>query len=128
MDIKFDSEPVYDGNVKYIKTKIKIDRDKVNTSFQSKKLTENSSCKFLSLIMLDSAIKASKKYCPQTLLEECKYEANQKRLKWRILLMMNQNPVHVTINLIMRLNLIMNPTMNNWLKFNTLQFQIIEGS
>ena len=65
--------------------------------------------------MLDSVIKASKKYCPQTLLEECKYEAKQKRLKWRI-------------NLIMRLNLIMNPTMNNWLKFNTLQFQVIEGS
>ena len=30
-------------------------------------------CKFLSIIMLDSVIKANKKYCPQTFLEECKY-------------------------------------------------------
>ena len=33
----------------------------------------------LSVIMLDSVIKANKKYYPQTLLEECKYE--QKGLK-----------------------------------------------
>ena len=33
----------------------------------------------LSVIMLDSVIKAKKKYYPQTLLEECKYE--QKRIK-----------------------------------------------
>ena len=31
-------------------------------------------CKCLSIIMLDSVIKASKKYYPQKLLEECKYE------------------------------------------------------
>ena len=31
-------------------------------------------CKCLSIIMLDSVIKAKKKYCPQTLLEECKNE------------------------------------------------------
>ena len=35
--------------------------------------------KSLSIIMLDSVIKAKKKYYPQTLLEECKYE--QKRIK-----------------------------------------------
>ena len=29
--------------------------------------------------MLDSVIKAKKKYCPQTLMEECKYE--QKNIK-----------------------------------------------
>ena len=40
MDIKFDSEPVYGDNEKYIKTKIKIYKDKVNTNFQGK---ENSS-------------------------------------------------------------------------------------
>ena len=31
-------------------------------------------CKSLSIIILDSVIKARKKYYPQTLLEECKYE------------------------------------------------------
>ena len=30
-------------------------------------------CKCLSIIMLDSVIKANKKYYPQTFLEECKY-------------------------------------------------------
>ena len=35
---------------------------------------EKAPCKCLSIIMLDSVIKAKKKYYPQTLLEECKYE------------------------------------------------------
>ena len=34
---------------------------------------EKGPCKCLSIIMLDSVIKANKKYYPQTLLEECKY-------------------------------------------------------
>ena len=47
--------------------------DKVNTSFQGKKVPkENASYKCLSLTMLDSVIKVSKMYYPQTLLEECK--------------------------------------------------------
>ena len=36
-------------------------------------------------MMLDSAIRVSKKYYPQILLEECKYEI---RLKLKILLIM----------------------------------------
>ena len=36
-------------------------------------------CKCLSIIMLDSVIKANKKYYPQTLLEKCKY--HQKMIK-----------------------------------------------
>ena len=75
MNIKFDSETVYGDNGKYIKTKIKIYGDKVNTNFQSKKVPkENASYKCLSLILLDSVIRVNKKYCPQILLEECKYE------------------------------------------------------
>ena len=34
---------------------------------------EKAPCKFLSIITIDSVIKANKKYYPQTLLEECKY-------------------------------------------------------
>ena len=34
---------------------------------------EKAACKCLSIIMIDSVIKANKKYFPQTLLEECKY-------------------------------------------------------
>ena len=44
MNIEFDSEPVYGDNDKYIKTKIKLYGDKVNTNFQGKKLPkENAS-------------------------------------------------------------------------------------
>ena len=49
-------------------------------NFQSKKMPkEKAPCKCLSIIMLDSVIKAKKKYYPQTLLEECKYE--QEKIK-----------------------------------------------
>ena len=34
---------------------------------------EKAPCKCLSIIMIDSVIKANKKYYPQTLLEECNY-------------------------------------------------------
>ena len=82
MDIKFDSEPVYCDNEKNIKTLIKIYRDKVNTNSQGKKVPkENSSYKCLSLIILDSIIKATKNYYPQTLLEECKYEAKKTKIE-----------------------------------------------
>ena len=37
MNVKFESEPVYGDNDKYIKTKIKIYGDKVNTNFNGKK-------------------------------------------------------------------------------------------
>ena len=44
------------------------------TNFHNKKMPkEKSPCQCLSIIMLDSVIKANKKYYPQTFLEECKY-------------------------------------------------------
>ena len=65
LNIEFDSEPVYDENDKYIKTKIKMYEDRVNTNFQGKKVPkENASYNCLSLIVLDSVIKVSKKYYP----------------------------------------------------------------
>ena len=49
--------------------------DSMFTNFQGKKMPkEKAPCKCLSIIMLDSVIKAKKKYHPQILLEECKYE------------------------------------------------------
>ena len=78
--IKFDSKPVYGDDEKYIKTKIKTYGDSVITNVHNKKIPkEKAPCKCLSIIMLDSIIKAKKKYYPQTILEECKYE--QKRIK-----------------------------------------------
>ena len=72
--IDFESKPVYGDDDKYIKTKIKIYAGSVITNFHNKKIPkEKTPCKCLSIIMLDSVIKANKKYYPQTLLEECKY-------------------------------------------------------
>ena len=50
------------------------------TNFHNKKIPkEKAPCTCLSLIMLDSVIKAKKKYYHQTLLKECKHE--QERIK-----------------------------------------------
>ena len=82
MKIEYDSKPVYGDNDKYIKTKIKIHGGSVNTNFQSKKMPkEKAPCKCLSIIMLDSVVKAKKKYYPQALLEECKYEAKKIKME-----------------------------------------------
>ena len=54
MNIEFDSEPVYGDNDKYIKIKIKMHEDRVNTNFHGKKVPkENASYKCLPLIMLE---------------------------------------------------------------------------
>ena len=80
LSIKFDSEPVYGDNDKYIKTKVKLYGDKINTNFQGKKIPkENVSNKCLSLIMLDSVITGNKKYYPQTF--ECKDEIKKNKME-----------------------------------------------
>ena len=79
---EFDSEPVYGDNDKYIKAKIKIYGGSMITNFQSKKMPkENVPGNCLSIAMLDSVIKAKKKYYPQTLLEECKYEQGKIKME-----------------------------------------------
>ena len=56
--------------------------DKVNTNFQGKKVPkENASYKCISLVMLDSVIRANKKYYPQTLLGECKYVIRKNKME-----------------------------------------------
>ena len=63
MKINFESKPVYDDNVKYVRTKIKIYAGSVITNFHNKKMPkEKAPCKCLSIIILDSVIKANKKY------------------------------------------------------------------
>ena len=74
MKIDFESKSVYAVDDKYIKTKIKIYADSMITNFHNKEMPiEKAPCKCLSIIMLDSVIKANKKYYLETLLEECKY-------------------------------------------------------
>ena len=74
LNIDFESKPVYGDGDKYIKTKIKTYADSIITNFHNKKMPkERAACKCLSIIMIDSAIKANKKYYPETPLEECKF-------------------------------------------------------
>ena len=82
LNIEFDGESVYGDNDKYIKTKIKMYEDKVNINFQGKDVPkEDVSYKCLSLIVLESVIRVSKKYYPQTLLEECKYVIRKNKME-----------------------------------------------
>ena len=74
LKIDFESKPVYGDDGKHVKTKMKIYAGSMITNFHNKKVPkEKAPCKCLSIIILDSVIKANKKYYPQTLLEECKY-------------------------------------------------------
>ena len=82
MRINFESKPVYGHDYKYIKTKIKIYADSMVANFHNTKMTkEKTPCKCLSIIMIDSVIKANKKYYPQTFLEECKYVQEKTKIE-----------------------------------------------
>ena len=66
MGIDFESKPVYGDDDKNIKTKIKTHPDSIITNFHKKLMPkEKGPCKCLSIIMLDSVIKAYKKYHPK---------------------------------------------------------------
>ena len=74
MKINLESKPVYGDDDKYIKTKIKIYAGSVITNFHNRKMPkEKAPCMCLSIMMIDSVVKANKNYYPQTFLEECKY-------------------------------------------------------
>ena len=52
------------------------------TNFHNKEMPkEKAPCKCLSIIMLDSVLKANKKYYPQTFLEEYKYVQDKIKTK-----------------------------------------------
>ena len=81
------------------------------TNFQSKKMPRKAPCKCLSKIMLDSVIKAKKKYYPQTyypqLLKECKYE--QEKIKMENLI---DDDLQKVCLMSLVVNLMMNLTYN----------------
>ena len=65
LNIDLESKPVYGDNDKYIKTKITIYAGGIITNFHNKKIPkEKSPCKYLSITILDSIIKANKNYYP----------------------------------------------------------------
>ena len=56
--------------------------DKVNTNTQGNKMPkESASYKCLSLIIWDFVIRAKRRFYPQTLLEECKYEVTRDKVE-----------------------------------------------
>ena len=111
--ITFESKPVYGEDVKYIKTKIKTYAGNIITNFHNKKMPkEKAPCKYLSIIIIDSVIKANKKYYPQTLMEECKY--TKEKIKIENYINEDLEDSESDSALIMRLNLIL--IMNNLLK------------
>ena len=85
MSIEFASEPVFGDNNKYIKPKIKLYGDKVNINFYGDKVNKNFQGEKIPkeniYHILDSVIRANKKYYPQTLLEECKYEIPRNKME-----------------------------------------------
>ena len=106
MKISFASNPVYGDDDKYIKTKIKTYAGSIITNFHNKKMPkEKEPCKCLSIIMIDSVIKANKKYYPQALLEECKYI--QEKTKIENYINEDLEEANQMITLMMRLNLTM---------------------
>ena len=74
MSIDFESKHTYGDDDKYIKAKVRINEKKITTNFHNKKVPkEKIPCKCLSIIILDSVIKAYNKYYLQMFLEECIY-------------------------------------------------------
>ena len=72
-------------NEKYVKTKIKSYKWKINTNFHNDKiLKEDSHCVCLSVILIDSVLKMSKNYYPQAFVEEYKYIVKEKEVTGHI--------------------------------------------
>ena len=91
LGIQFDSEPVYGDTDFYIKTKVKMYDNKVNTNFRGKEKPKgDSSYKCLLLIMSDSVVKVGKEYYPQVFLEEQNVSMLKERIRCLIILMMTQ--------------------------------------
>ena len=114
LKIDFESKPVYSDDDKYIKTKIKIYADNMITNFHNKKMPKGKApCKCLLIIMLDSAIKANKKYFSQILFEECKYV--QEKIKTENHIDEDLEKKNLIVTLMIKQNLILIMT-NNLLK------------
>ena len=90
--------------------------DHMTTNVHKKKMPkENAPCKCFSVIILDSVIKANKKYYPEALLEECKNEQKienlidddlEKRESDNDALKMKQNLILIMIKMNMTNNLL----------------------
>ena len=80
LNVKFDSDPVYGDNEKYIKTKIRTYEDNVIKNFQGKKMPkENASYNCIALVGIDCVVRMNKKCYPQAYLDEYKYQGKKEQ-------------------------------------------------
>ena len=74
-----DNEPVY--NEKYLKTKTKSFKGRINADFHSDKIPrDGSQFIYLSVVLINSVYRADKSYYPQVFLEEYKYVVKEKTM------------------------------------------------
>ena len=73
------SQPIYDE--KYIKTKVKILNNSVNTLFSENEIPkERIRYVCISAISIDLVLRINKKNYPQVYLEQCKYNVKKREL------------------------------------------------
>ena len=78
--VEFDSKPFYGNNDKYIKTNIYI-YIYIYMLLVWLRVFITRKCQKKKHHIIDSVIKANKKYYPQTVLEECKHEPKKIKLE-----------------------------------------------
>ena len=79
LNVRLHSEPIYDD--KYIKTKVKIFNEMINTLFSGDETPkERNHYLCIAAICVDSVLKVNKKNYPQVYLEQCKYKTKKREL------------------------------------------------
>ena len=79
LDVKFHSQPIYDG--KYIKPKVKTFSNTINTLFSGDEIPkERIHYGCISVICIDSVLRTDKKNYPHVYLEQCKYKIKKREL------------------------------------------------
>ena len=91
LDIKFNSEPVYDKI--YLKGKVREFDSKIKTNVLGNGLPkENIHYTCIAWINIDSVMRIDKKNYPQVYLEECKYKAKKIQISRFINTELNSEP------------------------------------
>ena len=81
---EFDSDPVYEE--KYLKTKIKSYKGKINANFHNNKISKEDSQFFcLSVILINYVFRTDNNYYPEVFLEECKFIIKEKKIPKHII-------------------------------------------
>ena len=78
LNVKFHSQPIYDG--KYIENKVKTFNSMINTLFSGDEIPkERNHYICIAVFCIDSVLKVDKKNYPQVYLEQCKYKVRRRK-------------------------------------------------